>query len=439
MTSTAPEREAVLPRPMQHQYGPLFHPARFKVLLCGRRYGKTTSPGITAATVGHGPGLRKWPGALYGKEVWWVAPTFAQTTRPWLWLCSALRGVWAKKLETPFRVIELPGGGRITMKSSDDPDTLRGEGLDLVIVDELKDHTLATWRESLRPALADKHGSAIFLGTPGPPDLSNLAYYLFRRAEGRKAWARWQRPTSDNPLVTPAELKELREELGEFAFSRECLAQFVVAGGGMFRPEWQRFYGNEGGLIYTDEQQPVNPWACFRFATCDLAASVKTYSDWSVVASWLVTPGGRLVLLDLVRGKFTGDAIVAAMKDAHSRHRLNGVWVEKTAYHAHLIDLAREAGVPIHELIADKDKVTRAKPAQAAMERGEVWFPQSAPWLGDLQIELASFPDPSTKDDQVDCLSYAVRIQGATRARPQEIVEEAPPERGGGWWTGLRG
>ena len=62
--------------------------------------------------------------------------------------------------------IDLPGGGSITVKSADDPDSLRGVGLDGLVFDEAAFARREAWVNGLRPALADRQGWAVFLSTP---------------------------------------------------------------------------------------------------------------------------------------------------------------------------------------------------------------------------------------------------------------------------------
>jgi hypothetical protein len=84
-------------------------PSRFKVVACGRRWGKTTL-GIAMA-VHH---------ALDGARVWWVAPTYHHSLHPWHALKSRFAESWVSKTEY-HRFIELPNGGSITIKTADNP------------------------------------------------------------------------------------------------------------------------------------------------------------------------------------------------------------------------------------------------------------------------------------------------------------------------------
>lgn len=417
-----PTRKVIIPAPLPHQRDLLLDDHRFKVVCCGRRWGKTMA-GLMAVLVGHGPSVNtatagarpKYRGALYGGTIWWVAPTQKIAAKIWRDLKACFRE-WedVEKNEVEHR-IGLPGGGSITVKSAHEPDGLRGEGLDGLVMDEAAFAVKEAWTLSLRASLADKQGWAIFITTPNG---RNWFYDLFRRAEGDSEWKRWQRPTSDNPKIPAKELENARAELGDAEFERECGAQFLAVGGGVFKPQWQRFYGRDthnGWFTFPLGERSVDPTTIIRFGTADLAASTKTYSDFSVIASWGVTNDGKLLLLEILRGKLDGPALMDAMRGAWRRNGLSSIAVEKTAFHAHLINLAQAEGIPIQEVPADRDKVTRAYPAAAAMERGKVWFPEKAHWLTDFQDELFSFPTPDVNDDQVDTLSYAVHIANYVR------------------------
>lgn len=411
---------------MLHQRQVLVSPARFKIPICGRRFGKSVIA-RQAAIVGHGPrgpnGRHKRRGALEGGQIWWIMPALPQARDTWDAFEFALRGVWTKRNQTE-RFFDFPGGGRLQIKSSDEPDSLRGPGLNGVVFDEIKDHPAKAYKESVRPALADKHGWMLATGTAsrGHSD-ENLASYLFRRAENRKGWERWQCPSGDNPLVTAAELEEMREDLGPTAFARECLASFDTADGGLFDISWLRCYDAEisddperswpihGPVRLGDQVEHLE--ACGRFATVDLAASAKTYSDYTAISSWAVASDGRLILLEVDRRKLDGADVLDALKTAVRRWRLDTIWVEKTSRDSKFLSIAADTeGLPIEEVVRGKgDKIMRAEPAAAAMKRGEIWVPRFATWLPAFKAELAAFPTKNVKDDQVDTLSDAIAVR----------------------------
>ena len=124
------------------------------------------------------------------------------------------------------RELRVPGGGVIEVRSADNPQRLRGAGLDFVVLDEAAFIAQETWTEALRPALSDRRGGALFISTPKG---HNWFFDLFEQASVLDDWARWQLPTSANPSIEPAELDQARSELGAMVFSQEYLPSYETA------------------------------------------------------------------------------------------------------------------------------------------------------------------------------------------------------------------
>ncbi len=423
-----PLRRILLPRPLPHQLAVLLDPARIKVVVCGRRWGKTIA-GLIAVIEGHGPTGQRFPGALDGATIWWVAPTYPMGLLIWRDLKKALAGAWSEKNEKEMRIV-LPGGGSVTVKSADDPDALRGVGLDGVVLDEAAFMKEAAWVNGIRPALSDRRGWAMFLTTPCG---MNWIADLYDRAADAPDMARWQRPTLDNPRIPPQEMEDARRDMGELQFAQEHLAQFVTAGAGMFKPEWlahtylrlkeHHFQLPGGTVVELDRLQ--------RFCVVDLAVSTKTSADYTVVMTCGRAPDGRLLVLDLVRARMEGPDIVPALEKAVARWKASVVWIERTAFQLALVQAARRAGLPVRELTPDRDKVSRALPATAAMEGGRVLLPHTAPWRAAFDAEVLAFPE-GQHDDIVDCLSYAVEVRN--RHPPGAgIVGPSTPDAGDPW------
>ena len=144
--------------------------------------------------------------------------------------------------------------------------------------------------------------------------------------------------------------------------------------------------------------------------------TIRDRSDYTVVATWAVTPERDLLLLDLVRVKLETPDITPLLAQVNAKWRPGYIGVEgKPVYQA-----ARRAGLPVRELKADSDKWTRARPAAARLSAGTVYFLSGASWLHDLEEELMSFPN-GTHDDQADCLSYAALEVARGRGRPSRI------------------
>lgn len=215
--------EATLPSLHPGQRVVALHPARFRVLACGRRWGKTRLGSALCIAV-----------AATGGRSWWVAPSYPVATVGWRLIKRLSGQIPGVAIHQGDRLVTLPGGGEIQVRSADNPDSLRGEGLDFVVLDECAFMREEAWTEALRPALSDRHGRAMFISTPKG---RNWFWRLWQRCqdETQDEWHGWQLPTSDNPYISDSEIEAARQDLPERIFSQEYLAQFLDDAGGVFR------------------------------------------------------------------------------------------------------------------------------------------------------------------------------------------------------------
>ena len=189
--------------------------ARFKVVVCGRRYGKTTL-GIWLCV----------RGALTDPGIyWWVGPNYPSISASGAWkslkrLCTKIDGVTIKEAD---HSILFPNGSEIWIKRAANPETRRGAKLKGAVIDEFAQIKETTWVDVLRPALTDHKGWALFIGTPAG---RNWAYRLFEKARLRSTWEVWQKPTTDNPFIDPNEVDDARLDMTEESFAKEYLADF---------------------------------------------------------------------------------------------------------------------------------------------------------------------------------------------------------------------
>ena len=197
------------------------HPARFKVLAAGRRWGKTRLGVNECLDV-----------AAQGGRAWWVAPSYKTSEVGWRPL-RRIGGKIGAEIRKVERTINLPGGGSVQVRSADDPNSLRGEGLDFVVLDENAFMKEESWTEALRPALSDRRGKALFISTPKG---RNWFWRLFQQglSDGGDV-AAFQYPTSTNPYIAPDEIEAARKSLPERIFRQEYLAEFLDDAGGVFR------------------------------------------------------------------------------------------------------------------------------------------------------------------------------------------------------------
>ncbi|KKN74791.1 hypothetical protein LCGC14_0386840 [marine sediment metagenome] len=197
------------------------HPARFRVLAAGRRWGKTRLGVNECLDI-----------ASMGGRAWWVAPNYKMGEVGWRPLRRMGNKIGAE-VRRADRQIVLPGGGDVTVRSADKPDTLRGEGLDFVVLDECAFIAEDAWIEALRPALSDRLGRAMFISTPKG---RNWFWRMWQRGlDDQNEWMSWRLPTSDNPYIEASEIEAARDTLPELTFEQEYLAEFLENAGTVFR------------------------------------------------------------------------------------------------------------------------------------------------------------------------------------------------------------
>ena len=380
---------------------------RFKVLVAGRRWGKTR--------------LGVWlciAKATQGKRAWWVAPTYAMALEGWKEL-RTLGVEYGFTVNESQKTLYTTTGGSVTVRSADNPDRLRGEGLDFIVLDECAFIKENVWREVLRPTLTERKGGALFISTPRG---FNWFQRLYDDSVKHDDWERWQLPTSTNPYVPLDELAIAKQEIGSYLFSQEYEAKFVEAKGGLFHRDWFKYYESSTEL-YTDDNNNENSRVTYSTGqysvsddtlriviAVDLATSTKESADYTVAVVLGLSKENDVFVLDVVRSRLEAPQVLKMLQTIYDRWQPEVVGIERAGYQLAFIQMARaQTNLPIRELKADKDKVSRALPLTAKMEAGQVYFPRNSVWYSELEKELLQFP-AGEYDDQVDALSYAILL-----------------------------
>ncbi len=181
----------------------LFHDsqARFKIPVCGRRFGKSKMAAMEVL-----PTLMDPTKQVRG---WIIAPNYKTGEYEFRYIWDALvkLGVLNKvkrKAYNPLTgslFIEMPWGSRIDVMSAAHKDNLVGEGLDFAILSEAAKQDRATWEKYIRPSLADKRGTAIF---PSTPEGFNWYYDVYAQGQSEDhEYESWNFPSWENPYVYP--------------------------------------------------------------------------------------------------------------------------------------------------------------------------------------------------------------------------------------------
>jgi len=198
---------------------------RFRVCVAGRRFGKTHLA------------IRElcYHARLPNKDVWYVSPSYRQSKNiTWKKLKNRLQDLkWADKINETELTIHLKNGSTISLKGADNHDSLRGVGLDFIVLDEFADIDPEAWFETLRPTLSDKQGRALFIGTP--KGIGNWAYELYQNTlEDPQHWASYTFTTIDGGQVPEEEIVQARRDLDERTFNQEYLATFETFAGRIY-------------------------------------------------------------------------------------------------------------------------------------------------------------------------------------------------------------
>src|SRR5882724_6490977 len=366
--------------------------ARYKVLSAGRRFGKGML-GISAA----------FKYASRGAKCRWIDPSYASDSYQSGWrLASSLAlqipGVITHLQKREFNFEGL-NGGWLQFRTAEEPDSLRGEGIDFVVFDEAAhiDGLEEMWEQCVRPSLMDRRGDAWFISTPNGFNYFNN---LFLRSRDSEDWASFQFPTSSNPHIDFAEIQELRATLPALVSRQEIDAEFVQLAGALFKRE----------NIKVIDTEPIGvSWV----RSWDLAFTEKTTSDWTCGAKMGMTTDGTVIIADIVAGQMEWPDAVRCISNTA---KLDGIPVRQgiecvSAQVGVLQTLLRDPLLLAHTFTpieVHRDKLTRALPLVARSEQGKLAIVRGS-WNQKFLDELCAFPE-GIHDDQVDACSGGMTL-----------------------------
>lgn len=185
--------------------------SRFRVLLAGRRFGKTV---LAVEELVFNALTKKKARVCY------IAPTY-QAARDIAWdiLKTRLANVKAKINDSRLE-IEI-GSSKIMLRSWENIETLRGQYFDFIVMDEVAQYKnfWVNWQEVLRPTLTDREGRVLFISTP-------LGFNHFYDLYNTKGYASFRFTSYDNPHIPHKELDRAKNEIPEDRFAQEYMADF---------------------------------------------------------------------------------------------------------------------------------------------------------------------------------------------------------------------
>ncbi len=229
----------------------------------------------------------------------YVAPTYAQAkSTAWDYLVEAVAPLmpYGVKINQTDLSVKLPNGSEIRLFGADNYNTLRGLRLDGAVLDEYADFDPRAWTAVIRPALSDRRGFAVFIGTPRG---HNHFYDIYSRAVKDPEWFTASLRSSDlvptNDLDPDAELKDLlttdeldaaRRQMSEEEFNQEYECDFESANPGAY-------YGKQMAAAQKEGRISTFPWDSSR----------QVYTAWDIggdrdaTAIWFAQLQGTAVYL----------------------------------------------------------------------------------------------------------------------------------------------
>ena len=272
-------------------------PTRFRVVLAGRRGGKTFLAMREACRFAAKP-----------NAIVWMLSNSRQQIKSLVWnkLKKKLNSLrWVADTNESELTIRLKNGSMICLKSAEQGDNLRGESLDAVLIDEFCDIDLEEiWHQIIRPSLSDKRGHALFTGTPKAGN--QAARDLYDNHLTKANWASFSYTTEEGGFVDPEEIEQARQDLSPKVFSQEYLAN------------WENF----AGIIFGDfgehnirevrkptETEPVFIGMDFNHTPCSAVIGRQTRDGIEVYDEIYLENSNTTEMIEEIRNRYPRNPI----------------------------------------------------------------------------------------------------------------------------------
>lgn len=282
---------------------------RIVVVAAGRRFGKTK---LALAWM-----IQRSIQSGEKSRVWYIGPTYKSAKmiawKELLWMVpDELKDGKPNNTEL---MINLIGDRELALKGCEDPDSLRGPGLDGVVMDEYALMHPMAWEEVIEPALLDKKGKALFIGTPKKQGIhfKNMYEWAMKGGENGEAQA-FLFSSLDNPYLDVELIKEKKEKLRKegklYIFSQEYEADFENTRGLVY-PQFRRKYFPEGHLV-EPFQIPAH-WTTF------VSLDPHDQTPTAVIVGSMSPDGVLYIHKDLFLGQMTVKEICKFIQENYPR------------------------------------------------------------------------------------------------------------------------
>lgn len=244
---------------------------RFKVLVCGRRFGKT----FFALTW-----LLAQAGARKG-IYYYIAPSYvAAKSIAWRLLKELADGHFKIKNESELYV-EFDNGSVIQLKGADNRDGLRGVSLAGAVLDEFCFMAQEVWTEVIRPATSDQLAPVVFISSPAGWNWGKELYDYAMSGQDEN-WQAWQFTTADGGNVKLEEIEAARRELPERTFKQEYLASFETLSNRVYS-NFDRALNVSSDLARIDDARELHIGIDFNVCPISACVGIKVADQLHIV------------------------------------------------------------------------------------------------------------------------------------------------------------
>lgn len=415
--------------------------ARYRVCRWGRRAGKNITASIDVIEYARRPWGSQWgPDDPQDILIWWVGPTYDQANKHgYDTIKSAIPDAWiADYGESKPRFIELTTGPRIEFRTFDRPQSLQGEGVDRIALDEADQMREGIWYGDLEPMLLDTRGCALFISKPYRPRSWFHRFYDYGQSADYPEYASWHATSADNPFLAENP-EDKRGTVPPHLYEREYLAKLPDDGGQVFRDLDDKLFTGTYNVRVQQEYDPTGEFIGEVMRTPDAVTEpVAIGADFARSRDYRVTLGvdaaGELAYFHRSRNE-SWDGIEDHLRGVYSTY--GGVLTPDASRDNKIVSDLAGAGVNLDPVsFSPKTKKQLIETLSLLVETEALTVPDVEA-LDQLHLELRQLqenvsdggytkyhaPD-NGHDDCVDAYALAVsqldRLEAAARKQEQQ-------------------
>jgi len=253
------------------------------------------------------------------QHVWYVLNSYrAAKELMWVPLKEFVPASYIKSKNETELSMTLVNGSVIKLKGADNPDALRGSSLDFVVFDEAdffgasssKGSGAYCW-EVIRPALADKHGKALWITTPKG---MGFFYNLMMANKDKEGWSYRHYTTEDGGNVPKEELEAAKADMDPRMYRQEFLASYEVLSGRVYfsfdRQENVKDLSESISLVDKNKGIPIHIGCDFNINPTVAVCGPVIGREWHIISVITITNGNTELLATEIQNRFPGRTII---------------------------------------------------------------------------------------------------------------------------------